>query len=633
MDEESELTPSGISFLKKQSVDVTFTGITFEVRTFKPWRRPFIVSKEILHGVSGELPSGQLTAIMGPSGAGKSTLLNILAGYTVKGVEGTVRVNKKERSKNDVNDFKRLSCYIQQDEHLRGELTVQEAMKIAAELKLGSGYSAKEKQMQIKELLEMLGLYHCLKTRTARLSGGQKKRLSIAFELLTNPPVIFLDEPTTGLDSSSCSQCISILKMLAEQGRTVVCTIHQPSALIFEMFDRVYGLAAGHCIYEGSTKNLVPFLSERGFKCPVYHNPADFLLEVASGEYGPAIGQLAGYYRQFRMVEDEKKDASQQEAKLNFLGIGEKVRSTAMTDGNCNLRLETKGSGVSLSFELGNLWPKTFITQFYYLYSRNILIFQKKYKYRLTTFFSHILPAVLIGLTFLNTGNDASMVRANICFVFGVLIFLIYLGKMSVTLTIPNELHVLRAEHFNRWYSLLPYYLSMIIIEIPMQTINCFIGVTIVYYLSNQPLELFRYSYFILFCTAIALAAQAIGFFLGATVPVKIAAFVGPVSAATCSVFGFTVRFCDLSLVFKWMSLFSYFRSAFHGIMTVLYGYDRGLLECNDLYCHFRTPKKILDEMDMANINIYANLIYISSVCVVMHFLTFITLYMKLNNR
>lgn len=124
----------------------------------------------------------------------------------------------------------------------------------------------------------------------------------------------------------------------------------------------------------------------------------------------------------------------------------------------------------------------------------------KLQKYRLTTFFSHILPAVLIGLTFLNTGNDASMVRANVCFVFGVLIFIIYLGKMSVTLTsksadkssrrlarlggpripesislisrfisVPNELHVLKAEHFNRWYSLLPYYLSMIIIEIPMQ--------------------------------------------------------------------------------------------------------------------------------------------------------------------
>ena len=79
-----------------------------------------------------------------------------------------------------------------------------------------------------------------------------------------------------GLDSSSCSQCISLLKMLAEQGRTIACTIHQPSALIFEMFAKVYALADGYCIYEGPTKDLVPYMSEKGLKCPVYHNPADF---------------------------------------------------------------------------------------------------------------------------------------------------------------------------------------------------------------------------------------------------------------------------------------------------------------------------------------------------------------------
>lgn len=103
------------------------------------------------------------------------------------------------------------------------------------------------------------------------------------------------------------------------------------------------------------------------------------MLEVASGEYGPAVGKLAGYCREFRMVEQKTGGAPKQESKFGFPGVGDKVRNAAMTDDNYNLRLETKGTGISLSFELGNLWPKTFITQFYYLYSRNILIFQKKY--------------------------------------------------------------------------------------------------------------------------------------------------------------------------------------------------------------------------------------------------------------
>lgn len=136
------------------------------------------------------------------------------------------------------------------------------------------------------------GLDACQNTRTSLLSGGQRKRLAISQELISNPPVIFLDEPTSGLDSISALRCVLVMKSLAAAGHTVLCSIHNPSAKLFSHFDRLYMISEGMCIYNGPVDKLLQFLAAQNLHCPLYHNPADFITEIATGEYGDLNHQL-----------------------------------------------------------------------------------------------------------------------------------------------------------------------------------------------------------------------------------------------------------------------------------------------------------------------------------------------------
>lgn len=570
-------------------------------------------TKKILHDLNGRFLPRQLIAIMGPSGAGKSTLLDILSGYRITGVTGSVLLNGRERN---LDAFRRLSCYITQDDRLQPLLTVCENMHIAADLKLGERVSKKKKTDIINEILSTLRLLEHGNTRTGRLSGGQKKRLSIALELISNPLVLFLDEPTTGLDSSSCTQCVSLLHLLAQQGRTIVCTIHQPSATLLQQFDHVYVLSQGRCLYQGGVQQLIHYLERVELPCPKYHNPADYVIELASGEYGQekidkmVTGSENGRSLTWFVPPDSFRDSK--------TTVEPMVR---LTD-----HVPSASKSYTQSLQNTSTWNqlKVLLRRGYIKTKRD----QTMTHLRLAV---NVLVAIMLGILFVGEGNEGSRVLDNYNLLFACLIHNMMTPMMITILTFPSELSVLQKEHFNRWYSLKSYYVSITITDIPVTVVGCFLFALIVYFISGQPSDMSRFNMFFVISLFIVYVAMSFGLLIGAIFDVVNGTFVGPTMSVPVMMFaGFGVTLRDMPSYLKWGTYLSYLRYGLEGYVSAIYGYGRKVLDCVELYCHYRFPEKFLHEIAMTGDQFWNDVIALSITLLILRVLTYFLLRWKL---
>lgn len=587
-------------------VDIQFTNITCTVNLgFNKG------TKQILHGVNGRLRPRQLIAIMGPSGAGKSTLLDVLSGYRISGIGGAVFINGRGRI---MKRFKKMSCYIQQDDRLQGLLTVSENMALAADLKLPTKMDKYEKGEVIEDILTNLGLYEHMNTRASQLSGGQRKRLSIALELINNPLIMFLDEPTTGLDSSSCSQVVQLCQSLAHQGRTIVCTVHQPSASLFSIFDQVYVLAAGQCLYQGTTRNLVPYLEQAGVPCPIYHNPADYIIELACGEYGEDKIELltckAENGRSLEWFSSSDSIPSMEELrKQNPLTVLREQESDTGSE-------ETSQSNQrSVLIKRGFLKAKRDSTMTHLRLIVNVLV------------------GIMLGGLFINAGNEGSRVLENYNLLFAILMHHMMSPMMLTILTFPSEMTILCKEHFNRWYSLGSYYISITLVDLPISIVSCAVFSVIVYTMSSQPLDIVRFSMFFAISLYTVLVAQSFGLMIGAAFNVVNGTFLGPTLSVPMMMFaGFGVTLRDLPPYLYWGSYVSYLRYGLEGFVGAIYGLNRPILDCKEAeYCHYKHPRQFLSEVAMSPDMFWWDILALTVLVFVLRIAAFLLLKWKLN--
>ncbi|KAJ2633592.1 ATP-binding cassette transporter snq2 [Coemansia sp. RSA 1290] len=244
--------------------------------------------RQLLNKVSGFVAPG-MTALMGSSGAGKTTLLDSLSQRkTIGRLEGEMLLNGMPQPRS----FRRITGYAEQLDVHASLVTVRELLRFSAYLRQPASVSDSEKNAYVERviyLLEMSDIADCLigdPDSGEGISLEERKRLTIGVELVSRPKILFLDEPTSGLDAQASFKIVQFLRRLAAEGQTILCTIHQPSALLFEQFDRLLLLVrGGHTVYHGpigeDAQTLIKYFENNGApKCPPTANPAEYILDV-----------------------------------------------------------------------------------------------------------------------------------------------------------------------------------------------------------------------------------------------------------------------------------------------------------------------------------------------------------------
>lgn len=302
---------------------LAWTGLCLDIKTKDDQRR-------LLDNLSGSVKSGQLKALMGVSGAGKTTLLNALAGRSSIGtLTGTLALNGQLLPK----FFRSRMGYVQQqDIHLPTQ-TVREALQMTARLRRDESIPLAEKHAYVENVIQGLDMESIADALVgvpgAGLNLEQRKKVSIGVEMASKPEILFLDEPTSGLDGQSAFSIVKLLRRLADSGQAIVCTIHQPSAELMELFDELYLLSrGGKLVYDAplgtQCREAIRYFEQHSRPCGQGENPAEYFLDViGAGTRKEVQTDWAGLWRR----QPERSDEREEQEERALIASAEQAQS------------------------------------------------------------------------------------------------------------------------------------------------------------------------------------------------------------------------------------------------------------------------------------------------------------------
>ncbi|PVU94544.1 hypothetical protein BB561_002487 [Smittium simulii] len=527
-----------------------FKNISFTVSVGKGKNK---TQKNIIQNVSGTILGGETVAIIGSSGAGKTTLLNTLAGRIKDGkLSGEISFNGKKRVR---SSFKKDAAYVEQDDLLFPDLTVRETLENAAAFRLSSKeFSSSDKKARVDELLKSLRLIKSENTFIGNqnikgISGGERKRVSIAVELITEPKMVMLDEPTSGLDSNSSEMVIQLVKNIAvERNMIAIASIHQPNFRTLCLFDKVILLAPGGVVYFGPTMQTVDYFESIGYLCPKNDNPADFFIDVMT-------------INTENDQEYEKSTVQVENLKNEWAAYTSKHGS--MYTSASSVHLPNKGSSpntLSDNTETIFSWANSWLAEFFILLRRSWKR-QLRDKGVLASYFMNALITMLIvGFVFFNKASGIVQAQNKIGLMFLIAVNVVFPVIMPILSILISEKQAMTRERASGSYRISSFFASVYFTKVPISIISNIILLSGIYFLAKFQYSATKYLIYLAIYLSAALCSLGFAFAVSSAVDsVEIASIIAPLILSIMLIFGGSMVNGDsITPVLRWLKYLSY---------------------------------------------------------------------------
>ncbi|RHY25374.1 hypothetical protein DYB32_008360 [Aphanomyces invadans] len=512
------------AFLTVQNLDYFVTLSTGEER-------------QLLHQVTAFFEPGTMTALMGSSGAGKTTFMDVIAGRKTGGrIVGDIHINGELK---DPTIFSRIAAYCEQMDIHSERATIREALLFSTFLRLPESISDQAKLGLVDETLHLLELHTIAHELILHLSVEQKKRVTIGVEVVANPSILFLDEPTSGLDARSAQVVMRGVQSIARTGRTVVCTIHQPSIQIFELFDSLLLLQkGGRVAYFGelghdSQHMLEYFQHIPGTeKIKPLYNPATYMLEVIGAGIGRKdIKNYADEYANSALRVKNNKEATRlsepSDAMVRFSTLEFDPIATSMTN------------------------------QLRWLVLKSSRTYWRSPAYNFVRIVLFPIFALIFGSTFFQLEiTSVSKVNSHVALIYNSMDFIGVINMMTVLDITCSERAVYYRERMSNYYSVFPFSVSLFVAEFPYLVLISGFFITVEYWMVGWYDDAGRFFYFwftfFLYISLCTFLGQWMSVLLPNSKVANVA--VGAISCLLNLFSGFLLPFIDMKWGYRWVT-------------------------------------------------------------------------------